>query len=180
MVEEFTSSEWQTSENRNATINHLNRCFQKRLWGSLSVNLQRGNFVISGKDKTYQCIGVHCSETCNIKLYQGKISNNNLVTTRLNDSSVLVGKNGVNSQSRIATSSHVNMGLSVSQSNSSCSSVLTKQSTYSCRLAIPKSQRFKQLEIEPQNIFSVCENQRNTSNRSICFPAEPSITKYMS
>ena len=28
---EFTPSEWQTTENRNATINHPSRCFQKRL-----------------------------------------------------------------------------------------------------------------------------------------------------
>ena len=69
------------------------------------------------------------------------------------------------------------MGLSVSQWNSSYSRVLTKQSEYSGRLAIQKSQGFKQLEIEPQNIFSDCENQRNTSNRPICFPTEPSVTK---
>ena len=69
------------------------------------------------------------------------------------------------------------MGLSVSQWNSSYSRVLTKQSEYSGRLAIQKSQGFKQLEIEPQNIFSDCENQRNTSNRPICFLNEPSVTK---
>ena len=69
------------------------------------------------------------------------------------------------------------MGLSVSQWNSSYSRVLTKQSEYSGRLAIQKSQRFKRLEIEPQNIFSDCENQRNTSNRPICFPTEQSVTK---
>ena len=61
------------------------------------------------------------------------------------------------------------MGLCVSQSNSSYSRVLTE--------AIQKSQRFKRLEIELQNIFSDCENQRNTSNRPICFPTEPSVTK---
>ena len=32
-------------------------------------------------------------------------------------------------------------------------------------------------EIEPKNIFSDCENQRITSNRHICFPTEPSVTK---
>ena len=131
----------------------------------------------SGKDKTYQCTGAHCSETCNINLYQGKISNNNPLTNRQYDGSVLLGKNWGNSHSRIATSSQGNMGLSVSQSNSSYSRVLTKQSEYSGRLAIQKSQRFKRLEIEPQNIFSDCENQRNTSNRPICFPTEPSVTK---
>ena len=57
------------------------------------------------------------------------------------------------------------------------SRVLTKQSEYSGRLAIQKSQRFERLEIEPQNIFSDCENQRITSNRPICFPTEPSVTK---
>ena len=94
-----------------------------------------------------------------------------------NMTAVLLGKNGGNSQSRTATSSQGNMGLSVSQWNSSYSRVLTKQSEYSGRLAIQKSQRFKRLEIEPQNIFSDCENQRNTSNRPICFPTEPSVTK---
>ena len=69
------------------------------------------------------------------------------------------------------------MGLSVSQSNSSYSRVLTKQSKYSGRLTIQKSQRFKPFEIKPQNILSNCENQGNTSNRSICFPIEPSVTK---
>ena len=94
-----------------------------------------------------------------------------------NMTAVLLGKNGGNSQSRTATSSQGNMGLSVSQWNSSYSRVLTKQSEYSGRLAIQKSQRFKRLEIEPQNIFSHCENQRTTSNRPICFPTEPSVTK---
>ena len=89
---------------------------------------------------------------------------------------VLLGKNGGNSQSKTATSSQGNMELSVGQWNSSYSSVLTKQSEYSGRLAIQKSQGFKRLEIKPQNIFSDCENQRNTSNRPICFPTEPSVT----
>ena len=31
--------------------------------------------------------------------------------------------------------------------------------------------------MEPQNISSDCENQRNTSNRVICFPTELSVTK---
>ena len=174
---EFTSSERQTTENRNTTVNNPNGCFQNRLEGSLSGNHHGGNLVISGKDKTYQYTGAHCSETCNIDLYQRQIGNSNPLTNRQYDSSVLLGKNGGNSQSRTATSSQGNMGLSVSQWNSSYSRVLTKQSEYSGRLAIQKSQRFKRLEIEPQNIFSDCENQRNTSNRPICFPTEPSVTK---
>ena len=174
---EFTSSERQTTENRNTTVNNPNGCFQNRLEGSLSGNHHGGNLVISGKDKTYQYTGAHCSETCNIDLYQRQIRNSNPLTNRQYDSSVLLGKNGGNSQSRTATSSQGNMGLSVSQWNSSYSRVLTKQSEYSGRLAIQKSQGFKQLEIEPQNIFSDCENQRNTSNRPICFPTEPSVTE---
>ena len=174
---EFTSSERQTTENRNTTVNNPNGCFQNRLEGSLSGNHHGGNLVISGKDKTYQYTGAHCSETCNIDLYQKQIGNSNPLTNRQYDSSVLLGKNGGNSQSRTATSSQGNMGLSVSQWNSSYSRVLTKQSEYSGRLAIQKSQGFKQLEIEPQNIFSDCENQRNTSNRPICFLNEPSVTK---
>ena len=174
---EFTSSERQTTENRNVTVNNPNGCFQNRLEGSLSGNHQGGNLVISGKDKTYQYTGAHCSETCNIDLYQRQIGNSNPLTNRQYDSSVLLGKNGGNSQSRTATSSQGNMGLSVSQWNSSYSRVLAKQSGYSGRLAIQKSQRFERLEIESQNIFSDYENQRNTSNRPICSPTEPSVTK---
>ena len=178
MEGEFTSSEWQTTENRNATINHPIRCFQKRLGGSLSGNHHRENLVILGKDKTYQCARAHCSETCNINLYQGKIGNNTPLTNRQYGSSALLGKNGGNSQSRIAKSNQGNIWLSVSQSNSSyCRVLRTKQSEYSGRLAIQKLQRLKRLEIEPQNIFSDCKNQKNTSNRSICFPTESSATK---
>ena len=155
------NSERQTTENRNTTVNNPNG----------------GNLVISGKDKTYQYTRAHCSKTCNTDLYQRQIRNSNPLTNRQYDSSVLLGKNGGNSQSRTATSSQGNMGLSVSQWNSSYSRVLTKQSEYSGRLAIQKSQGFKRLEIEPQNISSDCENQRNTSNRPICFPTEPSVTK---
>ena len=50
------------------------------------------------------------------------------------------------------------------------------QST-SGRLATQKSWRFKWLEIESQNIFLDCGSQRNTSNRPIFFPTEPSVTK---
>ena len=174
---EFISSEQQTIENKNTTANNPNGCFQNRLGGSLSGKHYRGNLVISGKVKTYQYTGAHCSETCNIDLYQRQIGNSNPLTNRQYDSSVLLGKNGGNSQPRTATSSQGNMGLSVSQWNSSYSRVFTNQSEYSGRLTIQKSQGFKRLEIEPQNIFSYCANQRNTSNRSICFPTEPSVTK---
>ena len=51
-------------------------------WGSLSGNHQGGNLVISGKNKTYQCTEVHCSETCTIDLYRGKISNSKPLTKR--------------------------------------------------------------------------------------------------
>ena len=56
-----------------------------------------------------------------------------------NMTAVLLGKNGGNSQSRTATSSQGNMGLSVSQWNNGYSRVLTKQSEYSGRLVIQKS-----------------------------------------
>ena len=124
-----------------------------------------------------QYTGAHCSQTCNIDLYQRQIRNINPLTNRQYDHSVLLGKNGGNPQSRTVTGSQGNMGLSVSQWNNGYSRVLTKQSEYSGRLAIQKSQRFKRLEIEPQNIFSDCENHRNTSNISICYPTEPSFTK---
>ena len=70
-----------------------------------------------------------------------QIGNSNPLTNRQYDSSVLLGKNGENSQSRTVTGSQGNMGLSVSQWNSSYSRVLTKQSEYSGRLAIQKSQK---------------------------------------
>ena len=58
MVEgEFTSSEWQTTENRNATVNHPNGCFQDRLGAVCQViTMEGGGLVISVKDKTYQCL----------------------------------------------------------------------------------------------------------------------------
>ena len=52
----------------------------------------------------------------------------------------LLGKNEGNSQSRSATNSQGNMGLSVSLLNNSYKRVLTKQSEYSGRLAIQKSE----------------------------------------
>ena len=43
MVEgEFTSSEWQTTENRNATVNHPNGCFQDRLGAVCQVITMEG------------------------------------------------------------------------------------------------------------------------------------------
>ena len=139
----------------------------KTSWGgSLSGKHHGGNLVISGKDKAYQCSGAHCSETCNIDLYQRKIGNSNPLINRQYDSSFLLGKIAANLQLRTATSSQRNMGLSVNQSSSSYSRVLTKQLEY--------LGRFKRLEIEPQNIFSDCENQRNTSNRP---QNESSVTK---
>ena len=54
----------------------------------------RGNLVISGKNKTYQRTRAHCSETCNIDLYQRKIGNNNPLRIRQYQSSALLGKNG--------------------------------------------------------------------------------------
>ena len=87
------------------------------------------------------------------------------------------GKNGRNSQSRTATTSQEIVELYVSQLNSSYSRVLARQPEYSGRLAIQNSQGFKRFKIEPQNTFSYCKNQRNTSNRLISFPSEPSVTK---
>ena len=45
----------------------------KQVGGSPLGNHHGGNLVISGKDKTYQCTGAHCSETCNIDLIKGKL-----------------------------------------------------------------------------------------------------------
>ena len=93
----------------------------KTSWGQSFREPPRGNLVISGKDKTYQYTGAHCSETSNIDLYQRQIGNSNPLTNRQYDSSVLLGKIGGNSQSRTATNNQGNMELSVSQSNSSYS-----------------------------------------------------------
>ena len=86
-------------------------------------------------------------------------------------------KNGRKSQSRTATTSQEIMELYVSQLNSSYSRVLARQPECSGRLAIQNSQGFKRFKIEPQNTFSYCNIQRNTSNRLISFPPEPSVTK---
>ena len=83
----FASSERQTTENRNATLNNPTDA-SKTGWGrgSLLGNHHGGNLVISGKDKTYQYTGAHCSETCNIDLYQRQIRNSNPLTNRQYDS----------------------------------------------------------------------------------------------
>ena len=83
---EFTSSERQTTENRNTTVNNPNGCFQNRLGARVLWYHHRGNLVISGKDKTYQYTGGHCSETWNIDLYQRQIRNSNPLTNRQYDS----------------------------------------------------------------------------------------------
>ena len=70
----------------------------KQVGGSLSGNHHGENLVLSGKDKTYQFTGAHCSETCNIDLNQRIIGNSNPLTNRQYDSSVLLGRNGGNSQ----------------------------------------------------------------------------------
>ena len=44
-------------------------------------------------------------------------------------------------------------------------------------MAIQKSQGLKRMETELQKIFLNCGNQKNTLNRSICFPTEPPVTK---
>ena len=66
----FASSERQTTENRNVTLNNPTDA-AKTGWGrgSLLGNHHGGNLVISGKEKTYQCFGAHCIENCNIDLY---------------------------------------------------------------------------------------------------------------
>ena len=63
-------------------------------WGQSFREPPRGNLVISGKDKTYQYTRAHCSETCNIDLYQRQIRNRNPLTNKQYDNSVLLGKNG--------------------------------------------------------------------------------------
>ena len=83
---EFTSSERQTTENRNTTVNNPNGCFQNRLGARVLWYHHRGNLVISGKDKTYQYTGAHCSETCNNDLHQRQIGNSNPLTNRQYDS----------------------------------------------------------------------------------------------
>ena len=62
----------------------------KQVWGeggSFSGNHHGGNLVISGNNKTYQCIGAYCSETCYINHYHGKVCNSNPLTHGQYDSS---------------------------------------------------------------------------------------------
>ena len=88
----------------------------EQVGGSLSGNHYGGNLVISEKDKTYQCTGAHCIETCNINLYR---VNRLQQSTCKYYSSVLLDKIESSSQSRTATSNQGNMGLFVSRSISS-------------------------------------------------------------
>ena len=64
---EFTFLEWQTTENKSS-----NDASKTGSGCSLSGNYHGGSLVLSGKNKTCQCIGPHCSETCNNPL--GKIT----------------------------------------------------------------------------------------------------------
>ena len=67
-------------------------------WGQSFREPPRGNLVISGKDKTYQYTGAHCSETCNIDLYQRQIGNSNPLTNRQHEPlSYLVKMEGIRS-----------------------------------------------------------------------------------
>ena len=91
-----------------------------------------------------------------------------------NITAVLLGKAGGNLQPTTATSIQENMGLSVSQSNSSYSRVLTE---YFRQIGKPEIMKIQTIGNWTPNIFLDCESQRNTSNRPIFFPTEPSVTK---
>ena len=70
----------------------------KQVGVSLLGNYHRGNLVISGKDKTYEYTGAHCSGTCNIDLYQRQIGNSNPLTNRQHEPlSYLVKMEGIRS-----------------------------------------------------------------------------------
>ena len=164
--------------NWNATVNHLNGWFQNRLGGSFVRNPPWGELGQIRKGQKH----INVLELIEVKLAILTFIRGTLVTViylqKDNMATVLRGENAGNLQSRTPTIGQGNVGVSGSQLISTYSRGLTKHSEYSGRLAIQKSQRFKRLEIEPQNIFSDCENQRNTSNRPICFPTEPSVIKY--
>ena len=97
-------------------------------------------------DKTYQCTGAYCSETCNINLYQGKIGNSNPLTNscHITAPSCLVKWGGTYSQELLQVAQEIwdYRIINVSQSNRNYSRVLTKQSEYSGILA---TQIFKKI-----------------------------------
>ena len=137
MVEgEFISSKRQTTENRNATVNNPNGCFQNRLGAVCQGNTTAGTWSYQERTKHINVVELILVKLAILTFTKGK---------------------SVTSVLRTATSSQRNMGLSVSRSSSSYSRILTKQPEH--------LGRFKRLEIEPQYIFSDCENQRNTSTR---------------
>ena len=158
MVEgEFTSSERQNTENRYAIVNHQNGCFRNTLGdgGAVCQGTTMGG-TWSYQERTKD---VNVLESITVKLVILTFTRGKPVTAvhlQIDNMTALYNlvKMGGNSQSKTVTSSQRNVGLSVIQSYSSYSRVLTKQSEYSDKLAIQKSQGFKRLEIEPQNIFS--------------------------
>ena len=152
----------------------------KQFGGTVCQGTTTGELGHIRKDKTYQYTEAHCSETCNINLYHRQIGNSNPLTNRQYDSSVLLGKNGGKSQSRTATSSQGNMGLSVSQWKSSYSRVLTKQSQYSHRLAIQKSQRLERLDIEPKIFSQIVKIRGIPQIDSFASRLNHQLPKYMS
>ena len=119
MEREFISSKQQTPKNRSVTVYNSNRCFQNRLGSSLSGK-QHGE-TWSYQERTKH---INVLELIAVKLAILTFTKEKSVITihlELDNTKALLYlvKMGGNSQSRAATSSQGNMGLSVSQSNSS-------------------------------------------------------------
>ena len=124
---EFTSSERQTTENQNTTVNNPNGCFQNRLGAVYQGTATGRTWSYQERTKHINTLELIAVKLAILTFTKGKsVTAIHLQIDHM--TAALLGKNGGNSKSRTATSSQGNMGLSVCPWNSSSSRVLTKQS----------------------------------------------------
>ena len=83
----------------------------KQVGGSLSGNHHRGTWSCQERTKHIYVLELIAVKLAILTFTRGKSETAIPLTNRHYGSSVLLGKNGGNSQSRIATSSQGNMGL---------------------------------------------------------------------
>ena len=102
---EFTSSERQTTENRNATVNNLNGCFQHWFGAVCQGTITEGTWSYQEGTKRINILELIAVKLAILTFLKGKsVTAIHLQIDNMTDLSYLV-KMGGNSQSRTATSS---------------------------------------------------------------------------
>ena len=116
MVEgKFSSSEQQTAENRNGTINNPNGCFQNRLGVICQGTTVGGTWSYQERTKHINVLELFAVKLPILTFTKRKsVTSLHLQIENMTALPALLGKNGGNSQSRTVTNSQGNMGLSVS------------------------------------------------------------------